>query len=69
MKRIYSNFLNQEKLREPPVERLRIHLILCWIHSIIMERIKYIPIGWSKAYEFSEADLRCAFELINLYID
>ena len=34
-----------------------------------MERLRYTPIGWSKKYEFSEADLRCAVEVIDQYFD
>lgn len=33
-----------------------------------MERIRYVPIGWSKYYEFSEADLRCSLEVADQYI-
>lgn len=34
-----------------------------------MERLRYTPTGWSKRYEFSEADLRCALEIIDEFVD
>ncbi|RDD40688.1 Cytoplasmic dynein 2 heavy chain 1 [Trichoplax sp. H2] len=35
-----------------------------WFHAIVQERRSYIPQGWSKFYEFSRSDLRCAAEVI-----
>lgn len=52
-----------------PVERSRLHFLLGWLHSVILERMRYHPIGWSKKYEFNEADLRCAMDLVDEYID
>ncbi|KAI8810783.1 dynein heavy chain and region D6 of dynein motor-domain-containing protein [Cladochytrium replicatum] len=37
---------------------------LSWFHAILQERRAYIPIGWSKFYEFSQADLRSTADLI-----
>lgn len=31
--------------------------LLCWIHCVIIERLRYTPTGWTKRYEFSEGDL------------
>jgi len=31
--------------------------------------MRYCPIGWSKTYEFNEADFRCATDLIDEYVD
>lgn len=31
--------------------------------------MRYIPVGWTKVYEFNEADQRCALDLIDEYID
>lgn len=52
-----------------PLERARMHFLLGWLHSVILERMRYQPIGWSKKYEFNEADLRCAMDLVDEYID
>ena len=51
-----------------PSERGRIYFQLVWLHAVVMERLRYVPIGWSKAYEFSEADLRYALEVTDLLL-
>eukprot|EP00760_Papus_ankaliazontas_P016261 PhM_4_TR16775/c0_g1_i1/m.22691/K10414/DYNC2H, DNCH2; dynein heavy chain 2, cytosolic len=38
--------------------------VLAWFHSIVQERRNYIPQGWTKFYEFSQADLRSAADVI-----
>lgn len=34
-----------------------------------MERLRYTPIGWSKRYEFSEADLKSTIEIIDQFLE
>lgn len=51
------------------MERSRLHFLLGWLHAVIIERLRYTPIGWTKVYEFNEADQRCALDLIDEYID
>jgi dynein heavy chain 1 len=36
---------------------------------VLVERLRYAPIGYSKVYEFNEADQRCALDLIDQYVD
>ncbi len=31
--------------------------------------MRYAPIGWSKGYEFSESDLKAAYEMLDNWID
>ena len=45
------------------------HFLLAWLHAVILERLRFTPIGWTKAYEFNEADQRCSLDLIDEYID
>jgi len=51
------------------VERARLYFLLAWFHAIVQERLVYAPLGWSKRYEFSESDLRCACDTIDVWID
>ena len=39
--------------------------LLCWIHCVIIERLRYTPTGWSKRYEFSEGDLVSSINTID----
>lgn len=52
-----------------PAERSRLHFLLAWLHAVILERLRYTPIGWTKVYEYNEADQRCALDLIDEYVD
>ena len=31
--------------------------------------LRYVPLGWSKTYEFNESDLRCGLDTIDVWID
>lgn len=37
---------------------------LAWFHAVVQERRTFIPQGWAKFYEFSDADLRAAAEVL-----
>lgn len=52
-----------------PAERGRVHLLLCWLHAVIVERLRYAPLGWSKRYEFGEADFKTAQDTVDMWID
>ena len=47
----------------------RIYLLLAWTHAVIQERLRYIPTGWSEAYEFTEADAIHAIDAIDALIE
>jgi len=57
------------RMNKAPNERSRLYFLLAWLHAIIQERLRYVPLGWSKAYEFNESDLRCALDTIDVWID
>ena len=69
VKRIYGSVFTPARSDVEPIERSRLHFLLGWLHAVILERMRYKPIGWSKGYEFNEADLRCALDLVDEYID
>ncbi|XP_058067024.1 cytoplasmic dynein 2 heavy chain 1 [Anopheles bellator] len=43
---------------------IKLHVGLFLLHSIVQERRSYIPQGWSKRYDFSDADLRSAIDMV-----
>ena len=67
--RSYANVLTPAKSEKVPHERCRLHFLLAWFHAVIGERLRYVPIGWSKFYEFNESDQRCALEAIDEWIN
>ena len=38
---------------------------LAWFHAIVQERRSYIPLGWVKAYEYGDGDLKAGLDIIN----
>ena len=67
--RSYANVLNPAKSEKAPRERCRLHFLLAWFHAVIGERLRYVPIGWSKFYEFNESDQKCALDAIDEWIN
>ncbi|CAD8134930.1 unnamed protein product [Paramecium octaurelia] len=67
--RTFKTVLSQQRTDRQPVERARLHFLLAWLHAVILERLRFTPIGWSKTYEFNEADQRCSLDLIDEYVD
>ncbi|ODQ54001.1 hypothetical protein SAICODRAFT_70683 [Saitoella complicata NRRL Y-17804] len=51
-----------------PAERARLAFVLSWLHATITERLRYTPLGWTKAYEFNDADLKCAVHVVDTWI-
>ncbi|KAH8738601.1 dynein heavy chain, partial [Cryptosporidium ryanae] len=43
---------------------LRLNFLLAFLHSVILERKRYTPLGWTKYYDFSEADLQCCLGIV-----
>ena len=57
------------RMNKAPAERARLYFLLAWAHAITQERLRYVPLGWSKPYEFNEADLRCGLDTIDTWVD
>ena len=47
----------------------RLYLILGWVDSVIQERLRFMPNGWSEQYEFTEADATHALDVIDSLVD
>jgi len=61
--------LSSHLVTKMPVERVRVYFLLAWLHAVIQERLRYVPLGWSKGYEFSEADFDAAAITIDRWIE
>ncbi|XP_068082912.1 cytoplasmic dynein 2 heavy chain 1 [Anabrus simplex] len=46
------------------VLRAKALFVLAWFHAVVQERRTFIPQGWAKFYEFSDADLRAGAEVL-----
>ncbi len=63
------SLLPPPRMEKQPVERARLYFLLAWFHAVVQERLRYAPLGWSKTFEFNEADQRCAFDTIDFWVD
>lgn len=65
-KRMLQNYAVMEQdrsiLKEPKLMKIRVVLFL--VLSVLQERRRFIPQGWSQKYEFGEADLKAALHLL-----
>ena len=59
----------EARMDAKPVERARLFFMLAWFHAVIQERLRYAPLGWTKMFEFGDADKRCAFDTLSYWID
>lgn len=57
------------RMMKAPNERSRLYFLVSWFHAIVQERLRYVPLGWSKHYEFNESDLKVAFDTLDTWID
>lgn len=56
-------------MMKAPNERARLYFLLAWFHAIVQERLRYVPLGWAKYYEFNESDLRVACDTLDTWIE
>eukprot|EP01119_Soliformovum_irregulare_P015549 TRINITY_DN4380_c0_g1_i7.p1 TRINITY_DN4380_c0_g1~~TRINITY_DN4380_c0_g1_i7.p1 ORF type:complete len:519 (+),score=196.29 TRINITY_DN4380_c0_g1_i7:67-1623(+) len=61
--------ISSNRMDKAPVERARMYFLLAWFHAVVQERLRYAPLGWTKTFEFTEADQRVALDTLDYWID
>lgn len=71
LQRTYTQFFTPRTRtdRPPSVARNRLYFLLAFLHAVVLERKRYTPFGWSKYYEFSDADLQCGMRVVEEWLD
>ncbi|KAA8652525.1 dynein heavy chain [Aspergillus tanneri] len=53
-----------------PVEKARVYLLLCFLHAVLQERLRYAPnLGWKGFWEFNDSDYECCAFIIDHWVD
>jgi dynein heavy chain 1, cytosolic len=65
--RLFSS-IPAARMAGAPAEKTRLYFLLAWFHAVVIERLRYVPLGWSKRYEFSQADAQAALDVIDDWI-
>lgn len=57
------------RLSHGPAEKARLYFLLAWFHAVVQERLRYVPLGWSKTYDFNDSDMASAFTTIDTWLN
>lgn len=60
--------ISPQRLSQGPAEKARLYFLLAWFHAIVQERLRYVPLGWSKSYDFNDSDMASAFGTIDTWL-
>ncbi|BGP05267.1 dynein heavy chain [Rhodotorula toruloides] len=60
--------LNPARLANGPAEKTRLYFLVAWFHAVVQERLRYVPLGWSKVFEFNDSDQDAALNTIDAWL-
>ncbi|XP_027143976.1 dynein heavy chain 2, axonemal isoform X2 [Larimichthys crocea] len=70
MKRLYQLVTEAQFSRcLKPVLYRKLLFSLCFFHSILLERKKFLQMGWNIVYGFNDSDFEVSESLLSLYLD
>ncbi|XP_074657783.1 dynein axonemal heavy chain 2-like [Tubulanus polymorphus] len=70
MKRLYHLITDQQFVRCGKPEKYRKLLFcLCFFHSVLLERRKFLMLGWNIPYDFNDSDFEVSENLLSIYLD
>ncbi|KAG2045236.1 dynein heavy chain protein 1 [Suillus americanus] len=61
--------ITPQRLAQGPSEKIRLYFLLAWFHAVVQERLRYVPLGWSKTYDFNDSDMASAFGTIDTWLN
>ncbi|CAK5279895.1 unnamed protein product [Mycena citricolor] len=61
--------ISASRMSQGPAEKVRLYFLLSWFHAVVQERLRYAPLGWSKAYDFNDSDMASAFNTIDTWLN
>nr|CCC91421.1 putative dynein heavy chain, cytosolic [Trypanosoma congolense IL3000] len=64
----FSTFMSLPGQISHSPDVLRIYLAAAWFHAIVMERLRYVPLGWSTRYDISDTEFWHMLQVINSWV-
>ncbi|XP_055375876.1 dynein axonemal heavy chain 2 [Condylostylus longicornis] len=69
MKRLYQNVTDENFLKlQDPSKYKKLLFCLCFFHTILLERKKFLQLGWNVIYSFNDSDFDVSESLLTLYL-
>eukprot|EP01042_Synura_sphagnicola_P000006 gene6-7_t len=70
LQRSYTVIVDQDRIDRIEASAWRTLLFaLCFMHSVVQERRKFGPLGWSVPYEFNDGDLNAAIMFLEKHLE
>ncbi|XP_013412698.1 dynein heavy chain 2, axonemal [Lingula anatina] len=70
VKRLYHLITEQQFNRcKKPEKYKKLLFCLCFFHSILIERRKFLMLGWNIPYDFNDSDFEVSENLLSIYLD
>ncbi|XP_071951094.1 dynein axonemal heavy chain 2-like isoform X2 [Antedon mediterranea] len=70
MKRLYHLVTEQQFNRcRKPEKYKKLLFALCFFHSVLLERRKFLMLGWNIMYGFNDSDFEVSENLLSIYLD
>ncbi|CAM4719453.1 unnamed protein product [Caretta caretta] len=70
MKRLYQLVTEPQFGRcTKPAKYKKLLFALCFFHSVLLERKKFLQLGWNVVYGFNDSDFEVSENLLSLYLD
>jgi len=70
MKRLYGLVSERSFNRcKKPEKYKKLLFTLCFFHSVLIERRKFLQLGWNIPYDFNDSDFEVSENLLNMYLD
>jgi dynein heavy chain 1, cytosolic len=61
--------LSPSQVSSGPSEKGRLLFLLAYLHAVLVERLRFCPLGFSKVYEFNESDFDAGSRTIEIWVD
>ncbi|PKI83053.1 hypothetical protein MVES1_003145 [Malassezia vespertilionis] len=59
----------EARLVTGPQEKARLYFLAALLHAILLERLRYVPLGFSRRYEFFGVDFSAALDVVDTWTD